>query len=232
MDSDDMPALSADTLAALQSFLDEKQEQDERFARLQANADEAFRGTAKVNMAVFQEDWQLSQFWYDQPTADFLAERALAGTQAGDHIAFISSPTAYVAFHNMAPERENVFVFEFDKRFEVFKKQFEHYDYNRPLGFARAAEMKGRFKFIVADPPFLNRDCLSQTMETVRFLAAPGAKIMIDTGAVMEDLALELIGARITNFHPAHRGGLSNEFRCFSTFEDDKLKWAVPPTDT
>ncbi|KAJ2695719.1 Protein-lysine N-methyltransferase efm5 [Coemansia spiralis] len=225
MDSDDVPALSADTLAVLQGFLEEKQEQDERFAQLQARADEAFQGRAKVDMAVFQEDWQLSQFWYDAATADFLARRTLANTVAGDPIAFISSPTAYVALHNMAREEENAFVFEFDTRFDVFRSQFVHYDYNRPLDFAGASELKGQVAFIVADPPFLNRDCLAQTLETVRFLARPGAKIMINTGAVMEDLARELIGARITNFRPAHRSGLSNEFRCYATFEDDELKW-------
>ncbi|KAJ2788728.1 Protein-lysine N-methyltransferase efm5, partial [Coemansia helicoidea] len=185
----------------------------------------AFQGRSKIDMSVFQEDWQLSQFWYDAATADFLAGRALAHTQAGDNIAFISSPTAYVALHNMAPERTNAFVFEIDKRFEVFRDQFVFYDFNRPVEFARAEELRGTFKFIVADPPFLNRDCLAQTLETVRFLAAPGAKIMIDTGAIMEDVARELVGARITTFRPAHRGGLSNEFRCYATFEDDKLRW-------
>ncbi|KAJ1731483.1 Protein-lysine N-methyltransferase efm5 [Coemansia biformis] len=225
MDSDDMPTLSADTLAVLQSFMDEKKEQDERFAKLQERADEAFRGQDKVDMDVFQEDWQLSQFWYDPSTANFLAERALANTQPGDYVAFISSPTAYVACHNMAPERANTFVFEYDKRFDVFKDQFVFYDFNKPLDFARAAELQGKFKFIVADPPFLNRDCLSQTLETARFLAGPDAKIMINTGAVMEELARELVGARVTNFRPAHRSGLSNEFRSYATFEDGELKW-------
>ncbi|KAJ1835316.1 Protein-lysine N-methyltransferase efm5 [Coemansia sp. RSA 2706] len=224
MDSDDMPALSADTLAVLQSFLEEKKEQDERFAKLQENADEVFQSNQKIDMSLFQEDWQLSQFWYDDATADFIAERAYQNTSDGDHIAFISSPTAYVAFRNKY-SRDNAFVFEFDSRFDVFKDQFVHYDFNQPLGFARAADLKHKFKFIVADPPFLNEDCLSQTMETARFLAADGAKIMIDTGAIMEDLAAKLVGAKITNFRPAHKGGLSNEFRCYSTFEDDELTW-------
>ncbi|KAJ2789302.1 Protein-lysine N-methyltransferase efm5, partial [Coemansia helicoidea] len=52
MDADDVPALSADTLAVLQSFLDEKQEQDERFAQLEARAEEAFQGRSKIDMSV------------------------------------------------------------------------------------------------------------------------------------------------------------------------------------
>ncbi|KAI9506035.1 Protein-lysine N-methyltransferase efm5 [Coemansia spiralis] len=225
MDSDDVPTLSADSLAALQSFLKEKQDLDDQFAKLQDNAEEMFKENQKITMNYFQEDWQLSQFWYDDATADFLATRALEHTEDGDYIAFISSPTAYVALRNIAPDRQNAFVFEFDKRFDVFKDQYILYDFNKPLDFTRASELKGKFKFIVADPPFLNEDCLMQTMETVRYLARDDALILIDTGAVMEALAKKLVGARITNFNPAHRSGLSNEFRCYSTFEDDKLKW-------
>ncbi|KAJ2524471.1 Protein-lysine N-methyltransferase efm5 [Coemansia sp. RSA 2049] len=225
MDSD-APSLSADTLAALQSFLQEKQELDDQFAKLQENAEDMFNEWKKITMDYFQEDWQLSQFWYDDTTADFLAARALENTSSDDdYVAFISSPTAYVAFRNMAPERSNAFIFEFDQRFDVFKDQYVLYNFNKPLDFARASELKGKFKFFVADPPFLNKECLSQTIETVRFLAADDAKIMINTGAVMEDVAKDLVGARITGFNPAHRGGLSNEFRCYSTFEDEKLKW-------
>ncbi|KAJ1895973.1 Protein-lysine N-methyltransferase efm5 [Kickxella alabastrina] len=225
MDFDDIPELSADTLALLQSFLGEKQELDDRFTKLQGNANAEFE-TQKITMDCFQEDWQLSQFWYSEATSDFIASRALENTQQGEKIAFISSPSAYVAFRNMAPERAiDAYVFEFDKRFDLFKQQFVFYDFNRPLGFSRVEEMKGMFKFIVADPPFLNEDCLSQTMETAQHISAEDALIMIDTGAVMEELANKLVGAKITDFHPEHGGGLSNEFRCYTTFEDDKLKW-------
>ncbi|KAI8324197.1 hypothetical protein GQ54DRAFT_241028, partial [Martensiomyces pterosporus] len=217
--SDDIPTLSADALAALQSFLSEKQEMDDRFAKLQEQADEIFESNKTVTMDYFQEDWQLSQFWYDDATAELLATRALEHTEEDDYIAFISSPTAYVAFRNVAPERKNAFVFEFDQRFDVFKDQFVHYDYNKPLEFPLAKELKGKFKFIVADPPFLNEDCLTKTASTVRYLSNEDTKVMVDTGAIMEDLAKKLLGARITGFHPAHRGGLSNEFRCYTTFE-------------
>ncbi|KAJ2722809.1 Protein-lysine N-methyltransferase efm5 [Coemansia sp. Benny D115] len=226
MDFDDVPSLSADSLAALQSFLAEKQELDDRFAQLQENADEVFRNNKKITMDYFQEDWQLSQFWYDDETANFLATRALKNTTKGQKIAFISSPTAYVAFRNLAPEDrlEDAFVFEFDQRFDVFGDQFVFYDFNKPLDIRNQKAVDG-FEFIVADPPFLNEDCLTQTMETVRHVGKEGVKLMIDTGAVMEDLAKKLVGAKITGFRPAHKGGLANEFRCYSTFEDDELKW-------
>ncbi|KAJ1943778.1 Protein-lysine N-methyltransferase efm5, partial [Linderina pennispora] len=181
---DDELALSADTLAALQSFIAEKQEMDDKFEQLKDHAEEQFEGKQlEVTMDLFQEDWQLSQFWYDDATADFLAARALEHTSEADHIAFISSPTAYVALRRKDDARPHAYVFEFDQRFDVFKDQFVLYDYNKPLDFRGAEDLKGRFKFIVADPPFLNRDCLENTIETVKFLAAPDCKIMIDTGA-------------------------------------------------
>ncbi|KAJ2399458.1 Protein-lysine N-methyltransferase efm5 [Coemansia sp. RSA 2559] len=202
---------------------------DKQFAKLQYHADEMFEERKKITMDYFQEDWQLSQFWYDDATADFIASRALENTDEGEYIAFISSPTAYVALSKLASENSNAFLFEYDMRFDVFKDRFVFYDFNKPLEVARASELKGKFKFIVVDPPFLNRDCLSQIIETAKFLAADGAKIMISTGAVMEKLANELVGARVTNFCPAHRGGLANEFCCYSTFEDGKLKWQQKP---
>ncbi|KAJ2156412.1 Protein-lysine N-methyltransferase efm5 [Coemansia sp. RSA 552] len=224
MSGDDMPTLSADALAALQSFLDDKQEQEERFAQLQEEAQSVLEGKNTVTMDLFQEDWQLSQFWYDEKTAEFMAKRALAHTEGEDYVGFISSPTAYVAFRNMAPDRKG-FVFEYDQRFELFKEQFVFYDYNNPLDLPNALELKSKFKFLVVDPPFLNEDCLLKTLQTVKFLAHKDARVMISTGQVMQELARKLIGARVSSFYPAHRGGLANEFCCYTTFEDDELQW-------
>ncbi|ORX65845.1 hypothetical protein DL89DRAFT_286724 [Linderina pennispora] len=223
---DDSFSLSADTLAALQSFLDEKEAMDTSFERLKEKAEQDFDDKQlEVTMDMFQEDWQLSQFWYDDATANFLADTALRHTEESDYVAFISAPTAYVALRRKDAARPRAYVFEIDQRFSVFKDQFVLYDYNKPFDFTGAESLKGRFKFIYTDPPFLNRDCLGKMIETMKFLAAPDCKVMIVTGAVMQRQASEDIGARATGFAPTHRGGLSNEFLCYTTFEDDHLKW-------
>jgi hypothetical protein len=61
-DSDDEPlTLSGDALAALQSFLAEKEEAERKFEELKAKAEADFE--VKVDIDVFEEDYQLSQFW-------------------------------------------------------------------------------------------------------------------------------------------------------------------------
>ena len=55
-DDDDVPQLSADTLRALQEFYAEKESKEE---------------------TEIDEDWQLSQFWYDSVTGETLAKEAL-----------------------------------------------------------------------------------------------------------------------------------------------------------
>lgn len=61
-DDEETPSLSADTLAALQSFLVEKEEAEKKFAELQAQAEADF-DQVKVDISAFGEDYQLSQFW-------------------------------------------------------------------------------------------------------------------------------------------------------------------------
>ncbi|KAJ1951014.1 Protein-lysine N-methyltransferase efm5 [Linderina macrospora] len=224
---DESLSLSADTLAALQSFMAEKQAIDDKFEQLKGKAEQDFdTKQLEITMDMFQEDWQLSQFWYDDTTANFLADTALRNTEASDYVAFISAPTAYVALRRKdIAARPNAHLFEFDQRFSVFNDQFVLYDYNKPTDFVEADALKGKFKFIYTDPPFLNKDCLGKMIRTMKFLAAPGCKIMIVTGAVMEKQAEVEIGARATGFAPTHRGGLSNEFLCYTTFEDELLKW-------
>ncbi|KAJ3109604.1 hypothetical protein HDU96_007167 [Phlyctochytrium bullatum] len=65
---DDIPQLSADTLLALQSFLTEKQENEERFERLRSAAHEeadaaAERAKAELDVKDFGEDWQCKEDW-------------------------------------------------------------------------------------------------------------------------------------------------------------------------
>lgn len=60
--------LSSDTLAALQSFMSEREEAKKRFDELQAVAEQQRR---LVTMDAFEEDWQHSQV-YITPTPSVL----------------------------------------------------------------------------------------------------------------------------------------------------------------
>jgi 16S rRNA G966 N2-methylase RsmD len=85
-----------------------------------------------------------------------------------------------------------VTLFEFDKRFAVYGKDFILYDYNTPLDipchFAR------NFDVVVVDPPFLSEECLNKTAVTVKFLAKH--KIILCTGLYFCDIFMFIINIR------------------------------------
>lgn len=54
-----------------------------------------------LSMAVFAEDWNFSQFWYDDATALKLAEQLLKGIKEGMSIAVVSCPSVFVQLRNL-----------------------------------------------------------------------------------------------------------------------------------
>ena len=103
------------------------------------------------------EDWQLSQFWYDEATCNGLekiVKGALGSQVAVGRVCCISSPTLmkhFVAQKSFA--NEQVTLLEYDRRFATFNN-FYFWDYNEPLKLE--PELKNKFDVIIADPPFLS----------------------------------------------------------------------------
>ncbi|KAF2200551.1 N-6 adenine-specific DNA methyltransferas-like protein 2 [Delitschia confertaspora ATCC 74209] len=237
-DDDDIPQLSADTLAALQGFYAERDTKQKQFEDLKAKAEKEFEG--KLSMEAFTEDWNASQFWYNGETATILAQQLLEGATSETTIAVVSAPTAFVQIKNILAEqdpasRPQVTLLEFDERFAVFK-EFVKYDFEHPTRLP--VELKGSFDRIICDPPFLSQDCQTKAALTVRWLArswtSPGSheanslRFISCTGERMKNLILKLyskIGIRTTDFEPKHAKGLSNEFRCYANFECSAWKW-------
>ena len=221
MSDDDAPSLRPDTLAALHAFLAEKKAAAERESR---EADDA--GPTLLT----SEDWQLSQFWYSEDTCRFLAAEVGRCTRADGGgggaaepapapalAAFLSSPSAFKAYRAAYPAAPAALL-EFDERFSCFGDAFHRYDYQTPL--ALPAALLGRCAVLMLDPPFLQRDCLAGFAESVRALAAPGARILLATGAVQLRAARELLGLRPTNAAIEHESGrLSNPFKLFCNYD-------------
>ena len=65
------------------------------------------------DMTAFNEDWNLSQFWYDDQTSEILAKACVQGAGLTGHIACISAPTAYVAIKKHFPEAKGNPFFHF-----------------------------------------------------------------------------------------------------------------------
>jgi len=147
-------------------------------------------------------------------------------------VALISAPTTYVALQKHFPEvlqSGNVKLFEFDTRFSALaSKDFVYYDFNSPLKFVTGDEKVGvsglreQFDLVMADPPYLDDNCLTKTSISIKYLSKEGAKIVLCTGAIMGDLARRLLGLEMCqHWEPKHQNNLANEFKCFTNYNEE-----------
>ncbi|XP_067889758.1 EEF1A lysine methyltransferase 1 [Heterodontus francisci] len=200
---DDDTQLSAHTLAALQEFhLDQQKKQ---YA--------AFNNSV---VGSIEEDWQLSQFWYSDETALRLAQEAIEAAGSDGRIACISTPSVYQKLKQLWNGEFSAVLLEYDRRFSVYGKEFFFYDYNYPMNLHEDLHPHS-CDIVIVDPPYLSEECLSKITLTVKYLAK--GKVLLCTGAVMEDLAAKLISVKMCKFLPEHNGNLANEFRCYTNYE-------------
>ncbi|CAN0879169.1 EEF1A lysine methyltransferase 1 [Linum grandiflorum] len=162
-EEDEAPTLSSHALAALHEFLAEQSRSEE--------AEETNGGETSVELV--SEDWRLSQFWYDKSTAETVANEVISLCRDGGEnrrVACIACPTLYAYIKKIDPNL-SVQLLEYDERFGRYGGDFTLYDYNKPEELP--AELKQSFSVVVADPPYLSKECLEKVAETVSFLAKP-----------------------------------------------------------
>ncbi|XP_009767197.1 uncharacterized protein LOC107778505 [Nicotiana tabacum] len=211
---DDTPALSSHALEALKEFLAEQ-----NGALAEASSAAAVEQQAEDDVALVTEDWRLSQFWYDRETAETVAAEVLALCRSIDSpaVACIACPTLYAYLKKIDPNVPAQLL-EYDKRFEQHGSEFTFYDYNQPEDLP--SSLKRSYPIIVADPPYLSRECLEKVAQTISFLMRPGPPyLLLLTGEVQMDRATELLGLRPCVFRPHHSSKLGNEFRLFTNYD-------------
>uniref|UniRef100_A0A8C6UH05 EEF1A lysine methyltransferase 1 n=1 Tax=Neogobius melanostomus TaxID=47308 RepID=A0A8C6UH05_9GOBI len=177
---DDVPTLSAHTLAALQEFYTEN-------LALQSPSTEP---EEQFSVGAIEEDWGLSQFWYSEDTARRLAEELVREAGDGGRIACVSAPSVYQKLkQGVVPgsEHVSVMVLEYDRRFASYGDDFIFYDYNQPLALPPHIQPHS-FDAVLADPPYLSHECLGKVAQTVRFLSKGKVLLCTDTGAIPEGL--------------------------------------------
>lgn len=242
MDSDDeVFTLSASTLAALAEFKTEEKQRQEHFEKLSQAAQDKYDKVQKekLTMEAFKEDWQLSQFWYSDETAAILGHALLDGADEDTVIVIASAPSVYAAIQKF-PENEiptkHIYLFEFDKRFEVLagKEYFYFYDYNHPNDIPDL--LKHKVDRILIDPPFLEPECQTNSAKAAFNLLKKDRsgktksgdnkyKIISCTGERMKHIIRKNYPeTRMTDFYPEH-SQLSNEFRCYASFETPTWKY-------
>ncbi|KAK9699305.1 hypothetical protein RND81_08G166100 [Saponaria officinalis] len=215
-DDDDVPTLSPYALEALRDFLSSTQPPS------QSSGDEE----QSQAVALPQEDWRLSQFWYSPATATTVAAEVFsllsshfsdADSSSSPSVACIACPTLFAYLKKMYPNM-SVQLFEFDKRFQQYGNDFTFYDYNLPEELPQ--EMKHTYQIVVADPPYLSEECLEKVAQTIAFLAQPRKFfLLLLTGAVQKERAVKLLGLRSCGYRPEHSSKLGNEFRLFTNYD-------------
>lgn len=217
-------------------FKNEEEKRQEEFKKLYETADEQFEQNKAVRekgMDLFQEDWQLSQFWYSESTSRLLADEILSGADPDTVICILSAPSVYAEIKKRDPSSlptQEIYLFEFDKRFKLLAgDKFVFYDYNDPLNYPQ--HLKGNVDRLLIDPPFLQRDCQTLFSQTVHSLLKADKsaktsdghlkyKFIEATGERMSEIVQELYpGVHPTTWLPEHGNGLSNEFLCYASYE-------------
>lgn len=193
-------------------------------------AEDAFDERSKLTIDDFKEDWQLSQFWYSDSTAETLLDALLEGATEDTVICIASAPSVYAIINKKDPSTlptKHIYLFEFDKRFELLSgaDHFGFYDYNEPLNFRE--DLRGKVDRLLLDPPFLEPECQQKSSESVKaLLKGPNSKLITCTGERMgEQVKSNYKDIHTTSFHPQHKNGLSNEFRCYANFECSQWKF-------
>ena len=214
-DDDELPQLSAETFSALSEFYKEQEQRESQ----QNEVRDLIENGEDID---WKEDWQLSQFWYSEETANILAKTVINSVPDGARIACLSAPTLYRALLKQENTKNIKFdLFEYDKRFAAYGKNFHFYDYKAPLDVDR--DLREKFDLVFADPPFLSEECLTKTMVSVKFLTKDQGKVVLCTGSVMAELANRLANLKVTKFEPVHQNSLSNPFQCFANYDFDSF---------
>ncbi|RLV90697.1 Protein-lysine N-methyltransferase EFM5 [Spathaspora sp. JA1] len=234
-DSDDEPlVLSAHALAALTEFKQEEKDRLEKFEALYKASEDQFAEQKVVSIDAFKEDWQLSQFWYTDETAKTLGRALLEGADENTVIAIASAPSVYAAIRQLPKEdipTSHIYLLEYDRRFEVLagSDKFSVYDYNFPDSIP--AHLRNKCDRLLIDPPFLEPECQTKSAQAAKNLLTIDKdgktksgdcryKLISSTGERMRSIVKENYpDTHLTTFLPEHKNGLSNEFRCYASFE-------------
>lgn len=97
-------------------------------------------------------------------------------------IACVSTPSVYLKLKQGVVEgwdRVSVVVLEFDRRFAAYGDDFIFYDYNEPLSL-EARVPPHSFDVVLADPPYLSKECLEKVAKTIKYLSK--GKVLLCTG--------------------------------------------------
>ena len=98
---DETLQLSSDTMKALLEFYNEQDEREEKLREIE---------DGKIP-ETFEENWNMSQFWYDDDTSEALARECIEAVGNGGSIACLSCPTLYLTLRKKEHNCEGKYIF-------------------------------------------------------------------------------------------------------------------------
>lgn len=184
-----------------------------------------------IHQLFFIQFQQLSQFWYNEGTIRVLSKVCLSlilkrhnvTSPLDVKVALLSCPSLYKSFKSVHPNGV-IRLFEFDSRFSSFGEDFVFYDYkdvNRNEFLFKSYESS--FDIIIADPPFLSRECIEHTSKIIERIQKNDADIIVCSGQIVSAWLKELLKLNMCKFIPEHQRNLANEFCSFANFDLDSL---------
>lgn len=217
--------LSSDTLAALKQHLQTKQHQQEQIN----------------NKNLVNEDFSLSQFWYDQNTINIFVNEiyniANDNNLTNINVALVSCPSIFYTLHDRMQQQNdnikvNATIFEYDHRFkQQFPNNYQYYDFNDPTNIDRS--LHNTYDIIIADPPYINIECTQKVGVTLELLRKKktndnnhnnnNSYIIYNTGIVLRQQIELLLDLKCVNFEPSHRVGLMNQFATYTSYNSKGL---------
>lgn len=200
-------ALSPGALAALREHVSAKDE---------ANA-LASEGSVET---LPTEDFGMSQFWWDDPSAEALGQEALdTGARS---VAVLSAPSVYNGLQRLLRRRPEahpgvrVKLLEFDARFEATAgSDFHQYDYAALE--ALPSELHGSFDYLLAGPPYMSLSCLDEYLRAFDLLGARGADTPASfvASCTLQEPLQERGLVMVEEFKPGYQSKLSNPMRLY-----------------
>ena len=170
---------------------------------------------------VIEEDWELSQFWYDKDTGDRVMKYIADYVNSIENckVGCVSTPSLYRAYlrnKEMFPNAEFI-LFEYDTRFQVMGINFEFFDYNKPLMIKD--KYQNQFNLLLCDPPFLSDECNEKMKQSIEYLRNKDQFILIYlTGKLAEPYITKYNPElKLTDIRVNHEHQLQNAFGLFST---------------
>ena len=197
-------SMRPDTLKALMEFYQEQNQKVYSF------------GKSNEDMG---ENWSLNQFWYTNECSDNIMDRVSKYSNSNQikNIAIICAPSLYNSYKRKEEQFKDIQItlFEYDKKFSEFGKDYVFYDANEPLQIEK--QYHHCYDMVIADLPFINEYFVKNVSETMRLLMKnENTPIIYILGYQVKNFGLkEFTNLKCTDIEIKHNG-LGNDFELYS----------------